>query len=84
METDRYSIADIQADNTEAETMTATCPVCARDGRKVHAQHLQATRTRPCQFLGFQGWCVDCQLAFDLETAQLALGASSEGTLPRA
>lgn len=71
--TDRHTLADIQADRDSASKMTAICPVCERDGRKVHAQHLQATRRQPCQFLGFQGWCVDCQVAFPLETAQLTL-----------
>ena len=73
MSEDRHSVEAIQADGATAAKMSATCPVCERDGRKVVAQHWQATRSRPCQFLGFQGFCVDCQLSFGLETAQLTL-----------
>jgi hypothetical protein len=54
--------------------MTAVCPLC-EGTTKVIANHRQATRREPCQFLGVQGLCVPCQLAFPIESAQLTLGS---------
>lgn len=76
MNADRLTIADIERDRATASSMRAACPVCDRPDRKVLAQHHQATRKRPCQFLCFQGWCVDCQTAFDLDAVQLTLVTS--------
>jgi hypothetical protein len=59
--TDRLTFDEIQRDKVAAARMTAVCPYCAGTA-KVLAQHHQATRAQPCQFLGFEGFCVTCQL----------------------
>lgn len=67
-----HTIEELQAIHAEAATMSATCPICS--GRaKVTAGVHQATRREPARFLGFQGLCIPCQMAFPIEDAQLAL-----------
>lgn len=58
---DRPTFEAIQRDKDTAAGLTTVCPQCGA-AAKVLAQHHQATRTQPCQFLGFEGFCVSCQL----------------------
>ena len=73
MITREQQLAAWQARQDEAASMHASCPICGSDHTKVTAQHRQATRTEPCTFLGFQGVCIPCQMAFPIEGAQLTL-----------
>jgi hypothetical protein len=73
-QTTRYfrTIEELQAIHAEAATMTASCPICSGNA-KVMAAVRQATRQEPARFLGFDGFCVPCQMAFPIDNAQLAL-----------
>lgn len=51
----------------EAKTMTAECPCCGGQDRPVRACFKQATRATPVTFLGFEGWCVPCQIPFKID-----------------
>jgi hypothetical protein len=69
-----HSVEEIQALKAQAATMTTTCPACGCSGRKVMEQIKQATRQEPAIFLGFEGYCVDCQLGgLPVDHAQLML-----------
>ena len=75
MITREQQLADWQARQDEAASMHVQCPICGSDHTKVDAAHKQATRSEPCKFLGFQGVCIPCQMAFPIEDAQLVLEA---------
>jgi hypothetical protein len=68
-----HTIDEFEAIRAEAVSMSSACPICERTGRKVHEQVKQATRREPAIFLCFQGFCVDCQMSFPIDNAQMAL-----------
>lgn len=43
------------------------CPLCETEGCRVRPVFLQATRWEGVEFLGFQGFCPECRMAFPVE-----------------
>ena len=71
------TIEELEAIHAEAASMSAACPICSGQSM-VRAQVKQATLREgvggePAKFLGFQAWCVPCQMAHPVESAQLTI-----------
>lgn len=70
------TVADLDAVRAEAATMTTSCPLCGASDVKVREQVKQATRREPAILLGFQGFCVACQVSVPADTVQFTLETS--------